>query len=512
MTVTFTGSNGQYLDVDKIALQSAPTILTVGNYFEDDSPNVTYNGVWISASGAGYGGGTVHYTAQPGASVSFMVTVGAGDQLQIHRTGSPDHGLMQVCIGTQCTSFSNYNPIIAYGQPLNILMPNAGTFQVTLTNEGTSGQYMDFDEVFLGYAPGPLSEGTTYQETSSNLVYSGQWSVNDDPAYSGGQVVYTGEPDSTLTFNINGVAGHYLVLYRTKGPDKGPMEVCFSQIYNCQTIDNHSATTQYQQPISIPLPWTDTYPVTVRFTGSVGQYMDIDKLKLSSVQVLEAPEPTETPTLAATEPVTPEVTESITETPTAEATEIVTETPTLEATETITPVPTDTGTETPTVEATETITPVPTDTGTETPTVEATETVTPPTQLPTALPFPTLALPTDTPTTVPTPLAPLTLPAYASMDDGAPDWLAISGWTLTPQAAFGGQGLGWQVIASNQADVLRWNRMIDLTTVLPGQAVLLSFESRLTMNAPSRWCRSAPMASTGRRFRCRRARRTGSRK
>ncbi len=471
VTVTFTGSNGQYLDVDKLTLQSAPTILTVGNYFEDDSPNVTYNGVWISGSGPGYGGGTVHYTGQPGASVSFMVTVSAGDQLQIHRTGSPDHGLMQVCIGTQCTSFSNYNPIIAYGQPLNILMPNAGTFQVTLTNEGTSGQYMDFDEVFLGYAPGPLSEGTTYQETSSNLVYSGQWSVNNDPAYSGGQVVYTGEPNSTLTFNINGVAGHYLVLYRTLGPDKGPMEVCFSQIYDCQTISNSHGSTQYQQPISIELPWTAVYPVTIRFTGSVGQYMDIDKLALSSVQVLEAPEePTATPTQEATETVTPEPTEEVTDTVTPIPTEVGTETPTPEATETVMP------TETPTAEVTETAAPP-----TDTPTPEATETATPfPTlELPTALPFPTLALPTETPTPTIT-LEPLALPVYASMDDGAPDWSALSGWMLTPAAAYGGQGLGWQVTASNQADLLRWNRPLDLTTVQPGQTVWLSFESLLS--------------------------------
>ncbi len=72
------------------------------------------------------------------------------------------------------------------------------------------------------------------------------------------------------------------------------------------------------------------------------------------------------------------------------------------------------------------------------------------------------------------------LPAYASMDDGAPDWSSLSGWTLTPDAAFGGQGLGWQASASNRADVLRWDRLIDLTTVLPGQAVLLSFELLLS--------------------------------
>ena len=37
--------------------------------------------------------------------------------------------------------------------------------------------------------------------------------------------------------------------------------------------------------------------------------------------------------------------------------------------------------------------------------------------------------------------------------------------------------------AHNRADVLRWDRLLDLTTVLPGQAVLLSFESLLSSTA-----------------------------
>ncbi len=34
--------------------------------------------------------------------------------------------------------------------------------------------------------------------------------------------------------------------------------------------------------------------------------------------------------------------------------------------------------------------------------------------------------------------------------------------------------------ANNRADLLRWDRLIDFTTVLPGQAVLLSFELLLS--------------------------------
>ncbi len=426
VTVTFMGSNGQYVDVDELVLLSPPITLTAGTAFEDTNVNLTYNGVWISDSNASYSNGSVKYTGQNGASVSFTVNVAAGNRLTLLRTAAPDHGLMQMCIGVQCTTFSNYGLPTAYQQELNVLMPNAGTYPITLTNLGSGGTpYMDFDAVVLNASPTALSEGTTYQESSSSLLYSGQWIQSDDSHYGSGHVRYTSQPDSTVTFMVNGTAGHYLVLYRTKGPDKGSMQVCFSQIYNCQTISNTHGSVQYQQPISIALPWTAVYPVTVRFTGSLGQYMDIDEVALSAVQVM-----------SFDVEATPEVTDIVT--PTPDITEAVTEAPIPDATETVEP------------------------------TAEVTDA---PTQLPTALPFPTLALPTDTP-------APLTLPAYASMDDGAPDWSALSGWTLTPEAGF--SGLGWQVIASNQADVLRWDRQIDLTRVLPGQVVQLSFESLLS--------------------------------
>ncbi len=239
VTVTFTGSNGQYLDLDKLSLLIAPTILIPGGGFDSASPNLTYNGVWIGDSSPDYYDGSVMYTGQNGASVSFTVTTDAGDLLIILRTAAPDHGLMQLCIGVQCTTYSNYGLPTAYRQAINILMPNAGTFPVTLTNLGSSGQYMDFDAVILSAgSPTALDEGVTYQETSGSLYYSGQWVATDNASYSGGHAYYTSQPDSTVTFMVNGVAGHYLVLYRTKGPDKGPMEVCFSQVYNCTTISN----------------------------------------------------------------------------------------------------------------------------------------------------------------------------------------------------------------------------------------------------------------------------------
>jgi hypothetical protein len=99
------------------------------------------------------------------------------------------------------------------------------------------------------------------------------------------------------------------------------------------------------------------------------------------------------------------------------------------------------------------------------------------TELPTALPFPTLP-PPATPTPLPTVIL-LPLPAYASMDDGAPDWQTQAGWTLSDQAAYGGQGLGWQDTTTDEVDLLRWTRPLDLRRLSAGQTVQMTFQSLL---------------------------------
>ena len=120
----------------------------------------------------------------------------------------------------------------------------------------------------------------------------------------------------------------------------------------------------------------------------------------------------------------------------------------------------------PTSTETETPAPLPTVVPTDQPSAEPTAE---PTELPSAKP------PTPTAT-----LEPLALPVAASMDDGAPDWQIGSGWVLATQFAYGDQGLGWGVPAANQTDMLRWDRQLDLRTVVPGQAVQLSYQSLLT--------------------------------
>jgi len=102
---------------------------------------------------------------------------------------------------------------------------------------------------------------------------------------------------------------------------------------------------------------------------------------------------------------------------------------------------------------------------------------------PTPTPTSTL-MTTDTPTATSTvgatttsiPLAP---PITASMDTGAVDWHATSGWTLTSTDAYGSSGLSWQLVTGTTLESLRWNQTIDLSNLEATQSIQLSFVSRL---------------------------------
>ncbi len=108
----------------------------------------------------------------------------------------------------------------------------------------------------------------------------------------------------------------------------------------------------------------------------------------------------------------------------------------------------------------------------------------------TPMPSPTstqMMLPTPTATTsipAPTMMAtPLPLPVLETMDDGAFDWHATSGWALTSKEAYGDSGLSWLLTAGTAPEMLVWNSSLDLRPVDPFETILLNFESRLQPGA-----------------------------
>ena len=341
VTLTHEGSSGQYLDFDSVSLASSPTALMVGNSFQNNNANINYSGQWQSTSNANHSGGTAHYTGFPNNGLTFLITANAGDRLTIVRSTGADKGQMRICFSEMfvCQTVSNSSEYGLFQQAHTMSVPWTATYPVTITFTGNHGQYLDLDLVSLQAAPVPLTLNNTYQDNNANLSYNGQWQASDNPIYNGGSVRYIGQPNASVSLMVNASAGQYLVIERSLGSDKGAMEVYFSETFNCQTISNYSATMQYQRPVSIALPWTASYTVTIRFVGTVGQYLDLDSVRISSVAVLEVLEEATEAALAAETTAEPEATAIVTATWTdePEATAAVTETAVPETTSTLEP-------------------------------------------------------------------------------------------------------------------------------------------------------------------------------
>ncbi|MBE2184057.1 MAG: S8 family serine peptidase [Anaerolineae bacterium] len=398
VTVTFIGSQGQYLDIDAIEFIVPQAPLTLGNTFQENSPNLNFAGSWGTHNSVNYNGGSMRFSGLPGSNISFRVSGNAGQRLEFIRTMAPDRGNMRVCVESECADYSNFSFATRHQQSLSILLNHTGNFQITITHQGQAGQYLDLDAVRLVNGPTALTVGATYQNDSPNLIFNGLWAPHANAVYDGGTIFFTSEPKASVTFMVNATAGQYLVLERVVAPDRANFTVCFSYLYGCQTINNISSTVQYQKPISILLPWTALYPVTITFQGTGSQFGDIDLIAISNVLVQDL-------LLPAT------ATATITETATLTYTPSASPTGTYTSTETITPettveIPSATATSISTVTTTETETPQPTDT--PLPTL----TPVPPTETPqpTDTPLPTLTpvLPTETPQPTDTPLPTLT--------------------------------------------------------------------------------------------------------
>lgn len=88
-------------------------------------------------------------------------------------------------------------------------------------------------------------------------------------------------------------------------------------------------------------------------------------------------------------------------------------------------------------------------------------------------PTDTPATPTDTPDVGSVPA--VSPPVAVTFDDGAPYWEATASWSLTEDAAYGGSGMGWQILATGDTEALMWQQPLDLTDALNPT---LQFQSR----------------------------------
>ncbi len=269
-----------YSGIDQIDLLPAASALstTLGTYQEAET-NLSYSGLWVTNNAASALGGSRSYTNDPNATVSFNIDNTVG-RVTIYRTtyAAGVYGSLQVFLDgatTPLTTINNTSANFIYGVPYSFeVIPSNHT--ITLKNVGST--YSDLDQITVQAPAATLNTGT-YQETNSELTYTGIWTDANATGALGGSRKYTNDPNAKFSFNIDNTVGR-VTIYRTTyaAGVYGSLQVFVDgATIPLTTINNTSAAFVYGQPFTfIVTPGNHT--ITLKNVGST--YSDLDQISL----------------------------------------------------------------------------------------------------------------------------------------------------------------------------------------------------------------------------------------
>ncbi|MCA0456385.1 MAG: S8 family serine peptidase [Chloroflexi bacterium] len=382
-------------DIDQITLEAPATALGVGTYQETLS-DITYTGNWVSVNNSGLGGSR-RYTNDLNGRFSFNINSSVGRVTIFRTTAGNTFGSMQVFVDGVLTTTniaSNISSSVQYGVPFTFPVA-PGNHRIELRNVGTV--FSDIDQITLAAATTPLAIGT-YEETSSQLTFSGVWTTTNMGGLGGGRS-YSSDPTARMFFTIDNTVGWVTIFRTIAGSTFGTQQVYVDGILQGTMTNNTNGAVAYGIPYTFSVT-PGNHIIEVRNIGT--KFGDIDRV------VVQAPGSSSLPVITSTARPTDEPTATV------EPTATTTMTATVEVTETVTVEPTQTIEPTATVTDVPSATPVPTDVPTSTPIPTEVPTQTPvPTDVPTSTPIPTVAptstpLPTEVPTQTPVPVEPTT--------------------------------------------------------------------------------------------------------
>ncbi|MBN1121934.1 MAG: S8 family serine peptidase, partial [Anaerolineae bacterium] len=243
--------------------------LTEG-YYEQDDPNISYSGTWHEQTNSKYSGGSTFFSGDPNAGVSFSIE---GNTLTLIRTTGPTYGTQEVCIDTACHTLDNSSTSWLWRQAATFGDLGNGVHEVTISHiAGTS----DLDALQVDNTS-VLGEGL-HEETSSDLVFTGNWAEQSHAQYSGGTQLVTWDDAAGVWFRFE---GDTLSLLRTTGPSYGLLEVCIDGA--CQNVDDSSAEWLKRQPVTFFDLGSGVHEVRLR---SVSGSHSLDALMVDNTGVL----------------------------------------------------------------------------------------------------------------------------------------------------------------------------------------------------------------------------------
>jgi hypothetical protein len=285
--ITIRNVGSTYSDIDQITLlPPAASLTTTPGTYQETNVNLTYTGTWTPQNYASALGGSRSYTNQDGATVSFQIDASVG-RVVIYRTTyvAGVYGSFKVYIddpsmsGNPFATIDNTSATQLFGQAyiLNIQTPAVHT--ITLKNSGST--YSDIDQITL---LGPVQRLTatpgTYQETNTNLTYSGIWTSQVNSSALGGTWSYTNQNNASVSFDIDGSVSR-IVIYRTTyvAGVYGTMQVLIDGSAVPESpLPFTSAGLAFGQPFFVNIASPGNHTITLKNIGTT--YTDIDQISL----------------------------------------------------------------------------------------------------------------------------------------------------------------------------------------------------------------------------------------
>lgn len=283
------------VDIDRIDIYGFGMDTTPRyNTYQNSSIFMKYVGDWSTVSHPVYSGGSIGLTSSPGAYVEFSFK---GPELKLYATKGRSRGIARIDIddGAIVTDVDLYNSSDLAAQLIyenKALSDGNHTVRIYYTdskNANSTNPQIDIDKVeVLGYGIVPTINYTTYQDSSPEISYIGDWTTYSHSLYNGGSIKLTESPSAYLEFKFTGTA---FKLYSTKGRSRGIAKIDIDNGAIVSNIDLYSSTDKANQLVYENNKLSQgTHTVRVYYTGNKNpnatkSWIDVDKIEVAGTAV-----------------------------------------------------------------------------------------------------------------------------------------------------------------------------------------------------------------------------------
>jgi Fibronectin type III domain/WD40-like Beta Propeller Repeat len=247
-------------------------------YYDDPSGDISWTGTWSTLNSGNALGGSykASTTLNSTASLTFEAT-----QVSLIFAKAPGRGSMEIRIdGNLVTTLAMSNTTEQWQQRWDSpIQADEGPHTILLTHTVTGEVVIDAFEVTNPDPSAPLGQGY-YEDTDENILYSGNWTEENDANYSDGSAHYSDTVGDTFSVTFT---GNQFSLYYASYINHGIADIYIDDV-KIASLNQYSASQEYQKRWqSDILDSNGQHVLTIEHAS--GAYIDIDAIEIVDIEI-----------------------------------------------------------------------------------------------------------------------------------------------------------------------------------------------------------------------------------